>query len=181
MAIQPTTLALVVALAFERPADRDVPLSRDSLSELKLEVTERSYRVPITWLPRAPRTIWRLLTHDALRPWRYRCGGIVSQLRAAAILCANDSSSGGRSHASHRLPERGPSRRGPLRQAAVPTGHAKQLVNAVPHALWRYSVPGGTGTSALDRARPAAAHRDFTRRAAQIRIEGLAFTSPAGC
>ncbi len=32
LAIKPTTRALVVALACERPADRDVPLSRYSLS-----------------------------------------------------------------------------------------------------------------------------------------------------
>jgi transposase len=70
LAIQPTTRALVVALACERPADRDVPLSRYSLTELSLEVAERlgaQYGAP------SRTTIWRLLTHDALRPWRYRC------------------------------------------------------------------------------------------------------------
>ncbi|MGI9146250.1 MAG: helix-turn-helix domain-containing protein [Chloroflexota bacterium] len=36
-AIKPTTRALVVALAGERPAEREVPLSRYSLSELSVE------------------------------------------------------------------------------------------------------------------------------------------------
>src|SRR5207245_3334791 len=39
--IQPTTRALVVALACERPAHRQVPLSRYSLSELSVEVANR--------------------------------------------------------------------------------------------------------------------------------------------
>jgi transposase len=69
LAIKSTTRALVVALACERPADRDVPLSRYSLSELTSEVGNRLGAQEV-----APsRTgIWRLLTHDALRPWRYR-------------------------------------------------------------------------------------------------------------
>jgi transposase len=70
LAIRPTTRALVVALACERPADRDVPLSRYSLSELSLEVAER---LGAQHVAPARTTIWRLLTHDALRPWRYRC------------------------------------------------------------------------------------------------------------
>ena len=40
-ALTPATRALVVALACERPADRDVPLSRYSLSELTVEVANR--------------------------------------------------------------------------------------------------------------------------------------------
>ena len=70
LAIQPTTRALVVALACERPADRDVPLSRYSLTELSLEVAER---LGADRVAPSRSTIWRLLTHDALRPWRYRC------------------------------------------------------------------------------------------------------------
>ena len=68
--IQPTTRALIVAVACERPADRDVPLSRYSLSELSVEVANRLGAEEV-----APSrsTIWRLLAHDALRPWRYRC------------------------------------------------------------------------------------------------------------
>jgi len=70
LAIKPTTRALVVALACERPADRDVPLSRYSLSELTVELGHRlgaEEGVP------SRTAIWRLLAHDALRPWRYRC------------------------------------------------------------------------------------------------------------
>jgi hypothetical protein len=68
--IQPTTRALIVAVACERPADRDVPLSRYSLSELSVEVANRLGAEEV-----APSrsTIWQLLAHDALRPWRYRC------------------------------------------------------------------------------------------------------------
>src|ERR1700716_529806 len=65
LAITPTTRALVVALACERPADRDVPLSRYSLSELSVEVANRLGSDEITPSRTA---IWRLLAHDALRP-----------------------------------------------------------------------------------------------------------------
>jgi hypothetical protein len=54
----------------ERPADRDVPLSRYSLSELSVEVADRLG--PAAVAP-SRSSIWRLLAHDALRPWRYRC------------------------------------------------------------------------------------------------------------
>jgi transposase len=70
LAIKPATRALVVALACERPADRDVPLSRYSLSELSVEVANRLGSDEIAPSRTA---IWRLLAHDALRPWRYRC------------------------------------------------------------------------------------------------------------
>jgi transposase len=63
-----TTRALVVALACERPADRDVPLSRYSLSELATEVAN-----VLATLPPSRSSIWRWLMHDALRPWRHRC------------------------------------------------------------------------------------------------------------
>ncbi len=69
LAIKPTTRALVVAVACERPVDRDVPLSRYSLSELTGEVANRLGAEEITPSRSA---IWRLLAHDALRPWRYR-------------------------------------------------------------------------------------------------------------
>jgi len=70
LAIKSTTRALVVALACERPADRDVPLSRYSLSELTIEVGNRLSAEEVAPSRTA---IWRLLAHDALRPWRYRC------------------------------------------------------------------------------------------------------------
>jgi hypothetical protein len=40
-ALTPATRALVVALACERPADREVPLRRYSLSELTIEIANR--------------------------------------------------------------------------------------------------------------------------------------------
>jgi transposase len=70
LAIQPSTRALVVALACERPADRHVPLSRYSLSELTLEA---AHRLEAEAYAPSRSAIWRLLTRDALRPWRYRC------------------------------------------------------------------------------------------------------------
>lgn len=69
VAIKPTTRALVVALACERPADHDVPLSRYSLSELTVEVGNR---LGAQTVAPSRTTIWRVLAHDALRPWRYR-------------------------------------------------------------------------------------------------------------
>jgi transposase len=68
-ALKPATRALVVALACERPADRAVPLRRYSLSELTVEVANRLQSKEVAPSRTA---IWRLLTHDALRPWRYR-------------------------------------------------------------------------------------------------------------
>jgi transposase len=66
--LAPTTRALVVALACERPADRDVPLSRYSLSELATEVANL-----LVTPPPSRSSIWRWLMHDALRPWRHHC------------------------------------------------------------------------------------------------------------
>src|SRR5262249_27647743 len=57
------------ALACERPADREVPLRRYSLSELTVEVAKL---LPIEQLAPSRTAIWRWLAHDALRPWRYR-------------------------------------------------------------------------------------------------------------
>jgi hypothetical protein len=64
-----TTRALVVALACERPAERDVPLSRYSLSELAVEAANmlRTDAGP------SRSSIWRWLMQDALRPWRHAC------------------------------------------------------------------------------------------------------------
>jgi transposase len=67
--ITPATRALVVALACERPADGEVPLRRYSLSELTVEVADR---LPDQGVAPSRTAIWRVLTHDALRPWRYR-------------------------------------------------------------------------------------------------------------
>ena len=67
--ITPATRALVVALACERPADREVPLRRYSLSELAVEIATR---LPSQQSAPSRTAIWRVLAHDALRPWRYR-------------------------------------------------------------------------------------------------------------
>jgi transposase len=67
--LAPTTRALVVALACERPAERGVPLSRYSLSELVSEAAT----VLGTEVAPSRSSIWRWLKHDALRPWRHRC------------------------------------------------------------------------------------------------------------
>jgi transposase len=67
--IRLVTRALTVALACERPAERDVPLSRYSLAEIAAEVGALSDGEPCP----SRSTIWRLLKHDALRPWRYKC------------------------------------------------------------------------------------------------------------
>jgi hypothetical protein len=67
--IKPATRALVVALACERPAEGGVPLRRYSLSELTVEIANR---LPSEELAPSRTAIWRVLTHDALRPWRYR-------------------------------------------------------------------------------------------------------------
>ena len=68
--LPPTTRALVVALACERPAERDVPLSRYSLSELAAEAASV---LGTTGSP-SRSSIWRWLMQDALRPWRYDAG-----------------------------------------------------------------------------------------------------------
>jgi transposase len=64
-----TSRALVVALACERPAQRAVPLSRYSLTDLAAEVADA------LGAAEAPSrsTVWRWLLEDALRPWRYQC------------------------------------------------------------------------------------------------------------
>jgi len=67
--LTPATRALVVALACERPAERVVPLRRYSLSELTVEVANR---LPMEELAPSRTAIWRWLTYDALRPWRFR-------------------------------------------------------------------------------------------------------------
>ena len=64
-----TTHALVIALACERPTERDVPLSRYSLSELAVEAAN----VLGTDGGPSRSSIWRWLMQDALRPWRHEC------------------------------------------------------------------------------------------------------------
>jgi transposase len=67
--LAPTTRAVVVALACERPAARGVPLSRYSLSELVAEATN----IVGTDMGPSRSSVWRWLVEDALRPWRHHC------------------------------------------------------------------------------------------------------------
>jgi len=67
--ITPTARALVMALACELPAERHVPLSRYSLSDLSVEVADR---LAANAVAVSRSSIWRVLINDALRPWRYR-------------------------------------------------------------------------------------------------------------
>ena len=67
--LPPMSRALVVALACERPANRGVPLSRYSLSDLAAEVATE---VGDDDAP-SRSSIWRWLMQDALRPWRHDC------------------------------------------------------------------------------------------------------------
>ena len=67
--ITPPTRTLVVALACELPAERNVPLSRSSLSELSVEVANRLGADDVA-LSRS--SVWRMLINDALRPRRYQ-------------------------------------------------------------------------------------------------------------
>jgi transposase len=66
--LAPTTRALVVALACERPADRRLPLSRYSLGELAAEAAN-----VLATPPPSRSSIWRWLLQDAVRPWRHHC------------------------------------------------------------------------------------------------------------
>ena len=57
----------VKALACELPTTRGAPLSRWSVRELQREVIQQGLVAEISGT-----TIWRWLSEDALRPWRYR-------------------------------------------------------------------------------------------------------------
>jgi len=59
--------AEVTALACELPAEKGVPLSRWSSSELAREAVERGIVERIS-----DTTVWRWLSEDAIRPWGYR-------------------------------------------------------------------------------------------------------------
>src|SRR5438270_7577893 len=72
LGIKPKTRALVVALACSRPGDRDVPLSRYSLSELTVEVASQLAAEQAELVAPSRSALWRVLIRDALRPWRYR-------------------------------------------------------------------------------------------------------------
>jgi hypothetical protein len=54
-------------VACELPAQRDQPLSRYSLADLRQVVIQQPAVGPIS-----RSTVWRILDRDALKPWRYR-------------------------------------------------------------------------------------------------------------
>ena len=57
----------IKALACELPSQLGIPLSRFSVAEIKREVLRRGIVASI-----GETTIWRWLSEDAIRPWRYR-------------------------------------------------------------------------------------------------------------
>jgi hypothetical protein len=57
----------VIRLACERPVDEDVPLARWSSPELAAEAVARGIAERISGV-----TVWRWLSQDAIKPWRYR-------------------------------------------------------------------------------------------------------------
>jgi hypothetical protein len=59
--------AEVIAMACELPAERGVPLSRWSSSELAREAITRGIVEQISGV-----TVWRWLSEDAIRPWQHR-------------------------------------------------------------------------------------------------------------
>jgi hypothetical protein len=63
----PLQVAEVKALACELPAERGVPLSRWSSTELAREAVARGIVEQISGT-----TVWRWLSADAIRPWSYR-------------------------------------------------------------------------------------------------------------
>lgn len=63
----PVQIAEVKALACELPAEKGVPLSRWSSSELAREAVARGIVERISGV-----TVWRWLSADAIRPWNYR-------------------------------------------------------------------------------------------------------------
>ena len=63
----PVQVAEVKALACELPAEKGVPLSRWSSAEIAREAVTRGIVERISGV-----TVWRWLTEDAIRPWKYR-------------------------------------------------------------------------------------------------------------
>jgi DDE superfamily endonuclease len=63
----PLQIAEVKALACELPAERGVPLSRWSSTEIAREAVARGIVERISGV-----TVWRWLSEDAIRPWNYR-------------------------------------------------------------------------------------------------------------
>jgi DDE superfamily endonuclease len=66
-AFPPSVVVQVKALACELPHRFGLPLSRFSVAEIRQEVLRQGLIAEISGV-----TLWRWLTQDAIRPWRYR-------------------------------------------------------------------------------------------------------------
>jgi hypothetical protein len=66
-AFPPSIVVAIKALACELPSRRGLPLARWSVSELRQEAMSSGIVAKISGT-----TLWRWLSHDALRPWRHR-------------------------------------------------------------------------------------------------------------
>jgi len=63
----PTLIIEVKAIACQLPRELGIPLSRLSTAELQREVANRGITAEISGM-----TIWRWLSQDTIKPWRYR-------------------------------------------------------------------------------------------------------------
>ncbi len=63
----PALIVEIKSMACELTRDLGVPLSRLSISELQREVTNRGIIAQVSGT-----TLWRWLSEDAIKPWRYR-------------------------------------------------------------------------------------------------------------
>jgi len=63
----PSVVVAIKALACELPSRRGLPLARWSVAELRQEAMASGIVAQISGT-----TLWRWLSHDALRPWRHR-------------------------------------------------------------------------------------------------------------
>jgi len=66
-AFPPSLVVQVKALACELPHRKGLPLSRFSIADIRQEVLAQGLVAEISGA-----TIWRWLSQDAIRPWRYR-------------------------------------------------------------------------------------------------------------
>jgi hypothetical protein len=66
-AFPPSLVVQVKALACELPQRKGLPLSRFSIADIRQEVLAQGLVAEISGA-----TIWRWLSQDAIRPWRYR-------------------------------------------------------------------------------------------------------------
>jgi hypothetical protein len=64
----PEIIVQVKALACELPVKFDLPISRLSNSEIARQAVQQGLVAQISGT-----TVWRWLSEDAIRPWRYRC------------------------------------------------------------------------------------------------------------